>query len=311
MKKRIGYFLSAVIIFSVLIVGLQAQEASSQNVKKSNDPVKEIKLLTIGNSFSASLKRYFEPVVHSVPGCKVVLEQITIGGCSLERHWNNIDKEASEPGIKAFFSYTYKEKLQSHKWDFVTIQQASHFSWQADTYQPFAAKICKFIRENAPSAEIVIQQTWSYRHDDPRLKKWNISQRKMYEDLRDAYNKAAEELNLRVIPVGFAVELARENQPGGYGPYDPAQYKYPDLPDINRFFTGQFKWSKDQKKIEGDRFHLNHRGQYLQACVWFAFLFDQDARKITFVPKEINANDAKFLHEMAQKAVSEFKQVKK
>lgn len=304
MKKAIRIFIGAVMIFSVFAGVLQAQEKAQ---KKTS--VKEIKLLTIGNSFSASLKRYFEETVSSVPGCRVELEQLTIGGCSLERHWKNVEKEEMSPGTKAYFNCTYKEKLQSKKWDVVTLQQASHYSWQPETFEPFAANLCKFIRENAPSAEIILQQTWSYRHDDPRLKKWNIDQTTMYEKLKDAYNKAAKELNLRVIPVGFAVQLARENQPGGYGPYDAAQYKYPNLPDINRFFTGQFKWSKDQKKIEGDRFHLNSRGQYLQACVWFAFLFDRNALEVTFVPKELTEKDAKFIREMAQKAVTEFKQV--
>ena len=61
--------------------------------------------------------------------------------------------------------------------------------------------------------------------------------------------------------------------------------------------------------IHRDTIHLNERGKYMQACVWFAFLYHRKTSEVTFVPDCIGDEDALFLREMAQKAVDEFLQL--
>jgi len=295
-------------LLALLIVGI-----SCVGVVRAEEAEKTLRVLSMGNSFSVCLSRYFEKVVDSVPGCHVEWDHISIGGCSLERHWGNIAKEAAEPGYQYFKEFTYKEKVQSKPWDIISIQQASPISWRPETYEPFARNICDFFRENAPTAEVVIQQTWSYRPDSPLLTDtWKMDQNEMYDRVADAYNQLAKELNLRIIPVGYALQLARQNQPGGYQGFRVADFTYPDKPDLSRFFIGEkMDWNEDHTALVGDTIHLNRRGEYLQACVWFAILFDRDAREVTFVPEALSGEDAAFLREMAQKAVQEFVQVAK
>lgn len=239
---------------------------------------KTVKILTIGNSFSDSLRRYFSAVVESAD-CKLVVGYLNIGGCSLERHWNNVAKEIADPKTPAHFKCTYLERLKSEDWDFISIQQVSHNSWKYETFQPFADNLISFLKENAPNAEIVIQQTWAYHPLEKRIVKWGISQREMYEKLTETYETLAKKHGLRIIPTGDAVQIGRETQPGGYRPED-----------ASTIFTG-------------DGFHLNARGQYLQACVWFGMLFDEPVSKVTLQPKELTAEDAAFLRETAQKAI--------
>ncbi|MDO5567421.1 MAG: DUF4886 domain-containing protein, partial [Planctomycetia bacterium] len=170
--KRIRLALIAACIVMLAVAG----NAFAQNTKDTQKQVvpasKHLNVLAIGNSFSVSLKRYFVQVVESVPGCTIDFDHLTIGGCSLEHHWKNIDKESKEPDFKYFKKYTYAEKLKSKKWDVVSIQQVSHVSWQKETFFPYARNLYNFIHENAPQAEIVLQQTWSYRPDSPRLAQW-------------------------------------------------------------------------------------------------------------------------------------------
>ena len=64
-------------------------------------------------------------------------------------------------------------------------------------------------------------------------------------------------------------------------------------------------------KIWMDLIHLNERGRYLQACVWFAFLFERSAEEIQFVPEMIANDDAAVMRKLADEAVKEFVQVKK
>ena len=269
---------------------------------------KSLKVLTVGNSFSICLERYFPEVVRSVPGCEVTLESIYIGGCSLERHWNNIVREEANPEDRHFKEFTYRQKLESQKWDIVSIQQCSPLSWKPETYFPYAEELCGYIAQYAPTAEIVIQQTWSYRADDKRLAEWGIDALAMDEQVFAAYRAAAEKLKLRVVPVGLAIHRARKNQPGGYEPLDRSQYTCPDLPDMSRYFLGNLRWN-DNKQLEGDACHLNRRGEYLQACVWFALLYGRSAEEVTFVPEELTPEDALFLRQTAQKAVEEYQQV--
>ena len=213
-----------------------------------------------------------------------------------------------------------RDILMREPWDIVTIQQASHESWNPETYQPYASNIHAHVKKYAPQAEVVIQQTWSYRADDPRLMPGGaggFDQDGMYERLTGAYRKLASELNLRIIPTGYAVQLARRNQPFRFQNYDPAVLEtlhWPDLPSQAGSIVGQMWWQKGEDgelKIGRDTIHLNTRGQYLQACVWFAFLYGCRTSEITFVPKVIGDSDAEFLRETAQKAVDEFEQTVK
>lgn len=329
----------------------------------------EIKLLTIGNSFADSVFVFLPQVTQSA-GDSIVMERANIGGCSLEKHWQLADKSAKDPNFKAYPQgkprFSLQEKLKQQAWDVVTIQQASHFSWKLETYQPYAGKLQQIVRECAPSAELVIQQTWAYRFDDSRLNSWKIDQKTMYQELTAAYNHVADELKIRVIPTGDAVQLARDTQPTPYKPYDLAilkTLKHPEpLPDETGSFVNGNRWEKqwriaggaplnwaqrrqvivkgqpksdaeiialcsrpgflsksqqarfDQRQadeplmtsawgIGSDRFHLNQRGQYLQALVWYGFLFNKPVSNVTFKPKSISDEDAAFLKKVAQQVI--------
>lgn len=101
-----------------------------------------------------------------------------------------------------------------------------------------------------------------------------------------------------------------------YVPYDPAVLKglqYPaELPSEAGSLAAGVYWQKGKDgshRLRIDGAHLNRRGEYLQACLWFAFFFNRPTSEITFVPSEITPEDAKFLRETAQKALDAYEQV--
>ncbi len=281
-------------------------------------PRSALKILTIGNSFSHSVTVFLPQVVASVPGCELTLEEASHGGCELHRHWKYIECEESD-GVFSMYQdrrWKLRELLVKEPWDIVTIQQASHYSWKPETYQPYATKIRDYVLQHAPQAEVVLQQTWAYRSDDPRLLVtglWGINQEEMYERLADAYRRVAQELGgVRLIPTGLAVQLARRLQPEPFKPYPPSLLKtlrWPDLPPQAGALVGNIGWKKDSETGEmtlwRDTIHLNARGQYLQACMWFAFLYERPVADITFVPEQVGNQDAAFLREVVAKALAE------
>ena len=279
----------------------------------------ELKVLTIGNSFADSVFEFLPKIVQSVPDCQLVLERANIGGCTLERHWREVEKSEKDPNYKPYYGkYNLREKLTSKKWDIVTLQQASHQSFRPGSYQPWFKKLYDYVRKYAPQAEIVIQMTWSYRPDHPGYGKWCCKDYKeMYEKLFANYVKTAKEFNCRIIPSGFAVQMARAEQPVKFKPsYTAEDVKmavYPNrLTEPQGAFIGSNYWRKDKQgnqKLVVDYIHLNVRGRYLQSCVWFAELFGRKTSEIKFVPKGMSAEEAQFLQNIAQKAVNDFQQV--
>ena len=273
-----------------------------------------LKILNIGNSFSNSLKVFLPDVVASA-GCELQLEAASHGGCELHRHWKYISDEESD-GVYSMYQdrrFKLREILAREQWDIVSIQQASHYSWKYETYQPYAKNIYDYIKRFAPNAEVVIQQTWAYRADDPRLLTsglWGINQTEMYDRLTDAYRRLSADLGgLRIVPVGLAVQLARAKQEKPFENYSPSllsTLRWPDLPPQAGSLVGSAAWKKDSEGklfIRRDCIHLNKRGEFLQACVWFAKLYGRPVSEVTFKPDMIADDDIEFLKGIAQEAV--------
>ena len=73
--------------------------------------------------------------------------------------------------------------------------------------------------------------------------------------------------------------------------------------------VGKFFYSKNKGKkiLEADAHHLNFKGEYLQACVWFGTLFDENPNEIKFKPEKLSAKETTILKEAAAKAVYQYK----
>lgn len=281
----------------------------------------EIKLLTIGNSFADSAFVYLPKVTESA-GDKITMVKANIGGCSLEKHWTLAQTSEKDPSLKTHGYGKTKDNLQNmlkqDTWDYVTIQQASPLSWKKESYQPYANNLQQLVKKLAPQAELVMQQTWAYRIDQSRLKKWKLTQEEMYNKLTKAYTEISNEMGIRMIPTGHAIQLARKKQTGTFVPFGPEvtkDIKHPKrFPQEKNCFCTGYHWRKitDKKtkevtyKPNVDASHLNQRGQYLQACVWYGFFFKKPVSNVTFVPKGITPEDAAFLKQIAQETLDTY-----
>ena len=208
-----------------------------------------MKILSIGNSFSQDAQRYLHELA-KVEGVDIQTQNLYIGGCSLETHHQNMKGDLLEYDLERNGKGTGKKTsiriaLQSEDWDIVTVQQASHFSWDYKTYIPYIAEIVEYVRALCPKAKIYIHETWPYENGSERLRSANFNtSAEMYAALKECYKKAFTLVKADgIIRCGSAIMEA-----------------------INRGLT-----------IHKDTFHAGvGAGRYMLALVWYKTLTGKD-----------------------------------
>lgn len=320
-------------------------------------PRSSLKLLTIGNCFAGNVTHYL-PSLAKAGGKTLVLFPANIGGASLEKqvqqamlfedspeaagarpYSNRID---SRTGQRRDFSL--REALEAEPWDVVTIQQASRLSFKPESYEPHAGRLIEFIRKHAPTAEIVVHQTWAYREDHPffqnerlpkekhysgafplyhRLKgtyreenQEDLTPDKMYARLRVAYRRLAEAYHLRVIPVGDAFHAARQTPQWAFSYRDPKfNYENPvpgTVPSQIGSLNPGWRWETNAKtgrpEFTYDGWHANSEGMYLGACVVYELLYEDSVLEVEFTPPGLRRGGAAQLRQIAHQTAARYRQ---
>jgi hypothetical protein len=277
-----------------------------------------VRLLTVGNSFSHNATHYLADIAKAA-GDTLVLHEANIGGSTMEQHWNKAQQFEKDPKDPAGLYNTHKslrQELQSEKWDYVTIQQASIKSHDVSTYRPFAQELRDYIKKYAPGAQVIVHETWEYRKDDPRFSVKEpkpgepANQDAMYDGLSHAYAQVAGELRLRRIPVGDAFHRVNHDPNWAYQKdttFDPKKAKAPALPNQTHSLNMGWQWKKGKDgkvALSMDGHHANAAGEYLGACVFYETLFGKSVLGNPFVPEGLKPEDAKYLQQVAHEVVS-------
>jgi len=178
-----------------------------------------MKILSIGNSFSEDAQKWLHKLAVA-EGCDLETANLYIGGCTLERHWNNMKEdlaayELGRNGEKTDQMISLLEALTMDKWDVVTLQQASGKSGMPESYLPYLDELAEFVRQLQPQAAIWFHQTWAYESDftAERYGEYDFDQRQMYTRARDAAHWAAKRISAGLIPVGDVIQNLREQVP--------------------------------------------------------------------------------------------------
>ena len=222
-------------------------------------------ILAIGNSFSQDATHYLSRLA-AADGCEMQVYNLYIGGCSLARHWENIEKDAPdyllEIGGESTERYvSISQALALLPWDLIVTQQASHDSGLPETYHPYLENMLSYLREKAPNAKLYLQETWAYEIDSmhPQFVRYHQSQDEMYKALKSAYTEAASANSLALIPCGDVIQTLRKKAPFLYG--------------------------HGGMSICRDGFHMNLiYGRYLLAATWYKTITGRSVRNNPFIP---------------------------
>lgn len=260
MKRIYTYFLLAL---GLLLVSCNV----TQDKQEQNQEPKLVRVLAIGNSFSEDAVEQYLWDIADMDGKQMIIGNLYIGGCTLERHWTNVRD--------SIHGYRYRrigldgERVQtdsvgiltallSEQWDVVTLQQASGSSGKYETYDPYLTDLIEFIRANTgKDTKIYFHQTWAYPNGSTHeeFPKYGSDRTQMYNAILDCTSRALKEHDLDgLIPSGTAIENARTTLLGE---------------DLTR-----------------DGYHMDtHSGRYIVSLTWYETLFGVSCLGNGFTPK--------------------------
>ncbi len=177
-----------------------------------------MKILSIGNSFSDDAQRYLHKAAKA-QWIDIESVNLYIGGCSFERHYNNMHSDSKSYEIQfngqgTGFMSSIKEALLSRSWDIITIQQVSHDAPYFDRYTPYIEVLAEYVRKYAPKAKLILHQTWAYEANSKRLTEelGYSTPEDMLNDVVAANKKAAKLIGADgIIPSGeMMLELSKK-----------------------------------------------------------------------------------------------------
>jgi hypothetical protein len=228
----------------------------------------KVKILAIGNSFSEDAM-YYLPSIAKADGIDTKIVNLFIGGCSIEKHWGNVQSDAKsysyqENGTSTEKYVSIKEALEEEKWDYIITQQASHDSGIYEVYIPYIEKLFTYVREIVPQAKCLLQQTWAYEKDSKHdcFPRYHLDQGEMFDKLCMAYAKASELVNVELIPCGNVIQKIRTVEP--------------------------FIYEAGGMSLCRDGFHMHYLyGRYLLAATWYEKIFGKSILNNSYVPTTV------------------------
>lgn len=225
-----------------------------------------MKILSIGNSFSEDAQRYIHQIAES-NNDDIFCANLYIGGCSLERHYNNIVNDSAEydyqvNGENTKTLISIKEALNKDNWDIVTVQQVSSFSGMPETYYPYITEVINYVKSIRPNSKIYLHQTWSYEQGSD------------HGDFKN-YNNDTEEMFRRIVETNR--QVAKTEEIDGI---------IPDGEIINELRnTELFDYRNGGTSLCRDTFHMDFiLGRYALSLTWYKIFTGKSVSEISYTP---------------------------
>lgn len=245
-----------------------------------------LKVLAIGNSFSEDAVEQYLYELAAAQGDSLVIGNAYIGGCSIDRHWNNAQTGKADYEYRKVVGrvrnnrkkVALKEIIRDECWDIITFQQASHYSGKSETYVNLG-KLCDYVRKEAlnPKVRFAFHMTWAYSKDYSHgaFKDYGNNQMKMYQAICQSVKTIPQYGIKKIIPTGIAIQNARE-------------------------VIGD--------KLTRDGYHLDRTvGRYVAACTWCQFLTKKKITQNPYCPEAMDSSVAFLLRKSAQEAFRKMK----
>ena len=171
---------------------------------------------------------------------------------------------------------TIATALADESWDYVSVQQASHFSGKQATYEPYMSEVLDFVRKHVRTdTKIMFHMTWAYSKDSNHgaFPDYGKDQMRMYNEIIAATQAADKIAKFDIIiPSGTAIQNARTSKLGD---------------TLNR-----------------DGYHLQLTyGRYTAACTWYEAILGKSVVGNSYAPSTMSELEKRIAQEAAHAAV--------
>lgn len=265
--------------FLILIVAVASMVMTAEAQKV-------VRVLAIGNSFSVDVVEQNLHQLASEQGTTLVIGNLYIGGCSLQKHLVNMKgnkraysyRKVDENGKRTVQAkYAISRALSDEPWDYIMVQQVSGLSGVYASYGSTLSELLSLVRkEVAATTKFVMLQPWAYQHDSQHqnFSIYNYDQQKMYKSITKSVKAVVSDKDYdlhAVVPTGTAVQNAR---------------------------------TKFGDRLTRDGFHLEMRlGRYIGACTMCEVLLGKSVVGNSYRPSGVSAEDAVAAQKAAHAAV--------
>ena len=261
-----------------------------------------IRVLCIGNSFSwDAVEQELVPLCDAA-GVQVEVHNLYYGGCSLEQHAkfmqldtavysHRVCTNVKRPKmyilpatngprlLKADWrtvpdTISLRQALRNGRYDYISLQQASHDSGIRSTYEPWLTMLIDTVRAYQPDARLCWMQTWAYSRDADHwaFPRYHNKQQEMWDSIQACTQLPITNHQLPIIPCGSAIQLARQTKLGD--------------------------------TLCRDGYHLNYTyGRYTAACVWYEILTGKDVRENVYRNPRMTVEQRILTQQSAHEAV--------
>lgn len=243
-----------------------------------------LKVLAIGNSFSEdAIENHLSDLVRA-EGLNVIICNMYIGGCSIERHVQNLRGNIADYRYRKFdvdgkmteaYGYTLEKVLAEEEWDYISLQQVSSLSGIPESYV-LLPELVEYVKARVPAdAELMFHMTWAYAPNSNHggFVSYDRNQMKMYNAIVKTVYQEVPKVGIElVIPSGTAIQNARTSSLGD---------------DLTR-----------------DGFHLSlPHGRYIAACTWLEAVLGVNPVGNEYCPEGMTEKERKLAQKAAHKAV--------
>lgn len=253
----------------------------------STNNFKELKILSIGNSFSMDTMQHLPDIARDLGINHIRLGNLYIGGCSTNRHYANAQHDAA-----AYRYYTsdgspwtevtdfrISDAVKSETWDWISIQHGtgdgSSYT-KPESYENLPALV-EYVRSIAsPDTRIAFNMAWvmeSYS-THREICSYQGDQMKMYENLTAVTSTTVRNVKGldRIVPSGTAIQNARK--------------------------------TCLCNKLSRDGFHLSYGiGRYIASLTFLKTLTGIDIGKVRWTPTDVTEEDRQIAIRAAEQAV--------
>lgn len=228
---------------------------------------KTLKVLAIGNSYSVDTLRYLYDIAHADGVERIILGNLYIGGCSLERH-----NENAKTGAADYIYYkntagkweetpnaTLLQGLRDEDWDVITLQQQSMNAGIPGSFDTHLEELIDYVQANKknPDCQLAWHMTWAYPEGST-----NENFAPFNYDRKTMYGAIVGSVQQKILPHGaFSILI-----PSG------------TVLENGRACFGE-RFSRDLWH------HLSDFGQFMTGCMWYSSLTGKPLLELKFVPE--------------------------